>query len=159
MKVMEIPIEVDVFGTIPKGPEKRLGERDIRGLLILARVLGRVCRDLRRLAKIQTMKKKRQKKKRQKPTNKQTNKQKTKKKKTLVKTDVKITILSNQFIVKALDFGIVVREFELQSRYYIHFQTNTLGKGMSHRLNSTTAVLLKERIYLALHNPRTLICL
>ena len=24
-----------------------------------------------------------------------------------------------------------VSEFELQSRYYIHFQTNTLGKGMN----------------------------
>ena len=34
-------------------------------------------------------------------------------------------------IVKAMDCGIVVREFELQSRYYVHFRTNTLGKGMS----------------------------
>ena len=25
--------------------------------------------------------------------------------------------------------GLVVSEFELQSRYYVHFQTNTLGKG------------------------------
>ena len=32
-------------------------------------------------------------------------------------------------MVKALEFGIVVREFELQSRYYVHFPTNTLGKG------------------------------
>ena len=29
---------------------------------------------------------------------------------------------------KALDCGIVGREFEPQSRYYVHFQTNTLGK-------------------------------
>ena len=29
-----------------------------------------------------------------------------------------------------MDCGIVVREFKLQSRYYIHFRTNTLGKGM-----------------------------
>ena len=34
-------------------------------------------------------------------------------------------------MVKAMDCGIVVREFELQSRYYAHFQTNTLGKGMN----------------------------
>ena len=31
-------------------------------------------------------------------------------------------------VVKALDCGIVIREFELQSRYYFHSRTNTLGK-------------------------------
>ena len=30
-----------------------------------------------------------------------------------------------------LDCGIVVREFKLQSRYYIHFRTNSIGKGMN----------------------------
>ena len=34
-------------------------------------------------------------------------------------------------MVKVLDCGIVLSEFELQSRYYVYFQTNTLGKGMS----------------------------
>ena len=34
-------------------------------------------------------------------------------------------------MAKTLDFGIVVREFELQSRYYVHFRTNTVGKGMN----------------------------
>ena len=34
-------------------------------------------------------------------------------------------------MVKALDCGIVVREFVLQSCYYVHFRANTLGKGMS----------------------------
>ena len=34
-------------------------------------------------------------------------------------------------MVKALDCRIVVCEFILQSRYYVHFQANTLGKGMS----------------------------
>ena len=34
-------------------------------------------------------------------------------------------------MVKAMDFGIVVREFVLQSRYYVHFRANTLGKGMN----------------------------
>ena len=34
-------------------------------------------------------------------------------------------------MVKALDCGIVVSEFELQSQYGMHFRTNTLGKGMN----------------------------
>ncbi len=34
-------------------------------------------------------------------------------------------------VVKAMDCGIVVSEFVLQSRYYIHFRANTLGKGMN----------------------------
>ena len=32
---------------------------------------------------------------------------------------------------KAMDCGIVVSELELQSRYYVHFRANTLGKGMN----------------------------
>ena len=39
-------------------------------------------------------------------------------------------------MVKAMDSGIVVSEFELQLRYYVYFWTNTLG------LNSTTTVFL-----------------
>ena len=34
-------------------------------------------------------------------------------------------------MVKALDGGIVISEFELQSRYYVNYQTNTIGKGMN----------------------------
>ena len=34
-------------------------------------------------------------------------------------------------MVKAMDYEIVVSEFELQSRYYVHFRANTLGKGMN----------------------------
>ena len=34
-------------------------------------------------------------------------------------------------MVKAIDCGIVVREFVPQSRYYGHFRANTLGKGMN----------------------------
>ena len=34
-------------------------------------------------------------------------------------------------MVKAMDCGIVVREFVLQSLYYVHFRANTLGKGMN----------------------------
>ena len=34
-------------------------------------------------------------------------------------------------MVKAMDCGIVIRKFVLQSRYYVHFRANTLGKGMN----------------------------
>ena len=33
-------------------------------------------------------------------------------------------------MLKAIDCGIVVREFVLKSSYYVHFRANTLGKGM-----------------------------
>ena len=35
-------------------------------------------------------------------------------------------------MVKAMDCGIVVSKFVFQSLYYVHFQANTLGKGMNH---------------------------
>ena len=34
-------------------------------------------------------------------------------------------------MAKAMDCGIVVREFILQLRYYVHFWANTFGKGMN----------------------------
>ena len=34
-------------------------------------------------------------------------------------------------MIRAMDYGIVVSEFELQSRYYVHFRANTLVKGMN----------------------------
>ena len=34
-------------------------------------------------------------------------------------------------MMKALDSGIVVSEFELQSPYYVHFQTYAHGKGIN----------------------------
>ena len=37
-------------------------------------------------------------------------------------------------MVKVQDYGIVVSEFKLQPRYYVHFRTNNLGKGMNPRL-------------------------
>ena len=52
--------------------------------------------------------------------------------------------------VKTMDCGIVVCEFVLQSRYYVHFRANTLGKGMNtlyppnYALISITTVLLGE---------------
>ena len=33
--------------------------------------------------------------------------------------------------ITAMDYGIVVSEFVVQSHYYVHFQANTLGKGMN----------------------------
>ena len=33
-------------------------------------------------------------------------------------------------MVKVIDCRIVASEFVLQSRYYVHFRVNTLGKGM-----------------------------
>ena len=38
---------------------------------------------------------------------------------------------SRGVMVKAMDCGIVVHEFVLQSRYYVHLRANTLGKGMN----------------------------
>ena len=32
---------------------------------------------------------------------------------------------------KVREFGTIICEFENQSRYYVHFQTNTLGKGVN----------------------------
>ena len=34
-------------------------------------------------------------------------------------------------IVKVMDSGIGISEFELQSRYYVHFRANNIGKGMN----------------------------
>ena len=34
-------------------------------------------------------------------------------------------------MVKAMDCGIVVREFVLQSRYYVHFRSNTIRKSLN----------------------------
>ena len=34
-------------------------------------------------------------------------------------------------MVKAMDCEIVVSEFEIQTRYYVHFRKNTPGKGMN----------------------------
>ena len=56
------------------------------------------------------------------------------------KNDIKRSILLIQVamrgcprrvVVKAMDCGIVVSEFLLQSCYYVHFRANSLGKGMN----------------------------
>ena len=61
---------------------------------------------------------------------------------------------------QALDCGIVVREFVIESRYYVHFQANILGTRYepphppSYGLNSTTNVLLGA-MALALNNLKS----
>ena len=35
-------------------------------------------------------------------------------------------------LVKVLDGGVIVCEFDLQSHYYVHFWTNTFEKGMNY---------------------------
>ena len=34
-------------------------------------------------------------------------------------------------VIKAMNWGVIVSEFELQSRYNVHFRSNTLGKGVN----------------------------
>ena len=46
--------------------------------------------------------------------------------------ETKLRVCPRGVIVKAMDSGIVVSEFVLQSRYYVHFRTNTIGKGTNH---------------------------
>ena len=47
-------------------------------------------------------------------------------------SDLKFEGCPRGVMVKAIDCGIVVSEFIFQSRYYVHFRANTLGKGMNH---------------------------
>ena len=65
-------------------------------------------------------------------------------------------------MVKAMDCGIVVSEFILQWRYYVHFRANTLGKGMN---PLSSQLWLKQYHYcslrrkaLALNHLQRLIC-
>ena len=66
-------------------------------------------------------------------------------------------------MIKAMDCGIVVSEFKLQSSYYVHFRTNTLRQSYetpyppSYGSNSTTTVFFR-RMALALNNQQRLIC-
>ena len=52
-------------------------------------------------------------------------------------------------MAKELDCNLEVSEFKLQTQYYVHLQTNTLGKGIEppyplrNGLRSITAVLLE----------------
>ena len=48
-------------------------------------------------------------------------------------------------MVKAMDCGIVVSEFELQLCYYVYFRTNTIGKGINPLI--LPAVLLERWLW------------
>ena len=53
-------------------------------------------------------------------------------------------------MVKVMDYGILVSNFELQSRHYVPFRTNSLGKGYdpsyppSYGMHSITTVFLED---------------
>ena len=44
---------------------------------------------------------------------------------------IQTSYLLGGVLVKAMDYGIVVSEFVLQSRYCVHFRAYILGKGMN----------------------------
>ena len=54
---------------------------------------------------------------------------------------------ANGMLANMMNYDVIVSKFKLQSCYYVHFQTNFFGKGMStlihlnYGLNSTTTVL------------------
>ena len=63
-------------------------------------------------------------------------------------------------VANVQDSDIVVNEFELQPRYYAHFWSNTLEKGVKpliprYDLNSTSSVT--KRMSMAWNNPQKLI--
>ena len=39
--------------------------------------------------------------------------------------------IPHDVVINGLDCDIVANEFELQSRHFVHFQTNVLGNGMN----------------------------
>ena len=45
--------------------------------------------------------------------------------------ELSVMIKAGGVMVKALDCGIVLSEFEIQSHYYVHFRTYTLGRGIN----------------------------
>ena len=65
-------------------------------------------------------------------------------------------------MVKVLGCRIIVSEFKVQSGYYVHFQTNTLGKGMNPSFSQLCLryyhCCSSKRMALALNNLQRLIC-
>ena len=51
---------------------------------------------------------------------------------------------SRGVMVKAMDCGIVESEFVLQSRYYVHFRANTLGRGMNPLILPAMGIVLLD---------------
>ena len=50
-------------------------------------------------------------------------------------------------MAKVGDYGLEIRMFELQSRYYVHFRTLTLGKGMNPFIHATIGWIISLLFY------------
>ena len=61
-------------------------------------------------------------------------------------------------LINVLNFEIIVSEFELQSCYYIHFRTNTLGKAMDSFSPQLYHYWFSTKIVLALNSSWHSIC-
>ena len=48
-----------------------------------------------------------------------------------LKTQISTVGCPRGVMIKAVDCGVAVSEFELQLRYYVYFRTNTVGKDMN----------------------------
>ena len=67
------------------------------------------------------------------------------------------------YVVNVMDSNNKINEFELQSFYYIHFRTHTLGNVMNNPILIINWLNLynycpSKRLSLALNNPRRVIC-
>ena len=58
-------------------------------------------------------------------------------KSTATRIHIRHSLFPHGVMVKAMYWEIVVSEFVLQSRYYIHFRANTHGKGMNPLISLT----------------------
>ena len=54
-------------------------------------------------------------------------------------------------MIKVVDHKIIVSEFELQSRYYFHFQTYTFGKGINHIILQTMGDIIPLLVFFKDH--------
>ena len=65
-------------------------------------------------------------------------------------------------VANMLNCNLKVSEFDLWSRYYVHFRTNTLGKVMNPHFSQLGVKLYQsrssKRMALALNKPQRLIC-
>ena len=61
-----------------------------------------------------------------------------------------------------MNYDIFISKFKIQSRYYVHFRTNTLGKGMNSFIPHLSVNYYHNytftQIALALNSPGRLIC-
>ena len=49
-------------------------------------------------------------------------------------------------MAKVLDYEIVVRNFDFQLRYYVHFRIKSLGKGMKPIISQAMSVILSSTV-------------